>query len=90
MPPVVRSTSDAVPLVAVQRWSIELPATTVGSGGDTTPCEDTREDYGLPKTSTTKFCCSVWGFQVSLRKVQQGPAVTPVVTSPGSRNGALR
>ena len=29
------------PLVPVQRWSIELPATTVG------PCEDTREDFGL-------------------------------------------
>ena len=28
--------------------------------------------------------------QVSLRKVQQGPAVTSVITSPSSRNGALR
>ena len=33
------------PLVLVQRWSIELLATTVG-GGDATPCEDTREDLG--------------------------------------------
>ena len=30
MPPVVRRTSDISPLVPVQRWSIELPATTVG------------------------------------------------------------
>ena len=30
MPPVVRSTPDAVPLVPVQLQSMELPATTVG------------------------------------------------------------
>ena len=51
MPPVVRSTPDAVPLAPVQLQSMDQPQP-LGSGGDTTPCEDTREDHELSFNSS--------------------------------------
>ena len=44
----------------------------LGSGGDVSPCEDTREDFGLSflKLPATTCCCRV-AFNVSLRNVQQ-------------------
>ena len=60
MPPVVRRTSDAVPLVPVQRWSIELPATTVGERQRRRSLR--RHKGGLWTvflTSCHKCCCSV-------------------------------
>ena len=50
------------------------------------PVKTQGRDHELSFNSSYAVC----GFQVSLRKVQQGPTVTPVVTSPGSRNGTLR
>ena len=40
------------------------------SGGDTTPCEDTRRDMDCLLTAATKYCCRV-AFQVSLLRSPQ-------------------
>ena len=59
MPPAVRRKSD-IPLVPVQRWSIELPATTVGEWRRRHSLQ--RHKGGLwtvPLIPATTFCCRV-------------------------------
>ena len=60
----------------------------LGSGGDATPCEDTRGDHELLfyfLNLPHQVLLSVW-----VLSAEQGPTVTSVVTGPSSCKGALR
>ena len=83
----LRRLSDTVPLVLVQLQAMELPATTVGE--TPLPVKTQGRHHELPFSFDHRVLLQNVVFQVSLRKVQQGPGVTTVVTGPGTRNGAL-
>ena len=86
----LRRTTDTVPwsLYKCGPWSSRPQP--LECGGDTTPCEDTRGDRGLPFNFDHQVLLqSVDVLPVSLRKVPQIPTLTSVVTGPGSRNAAL-
>ena len=54
MPLVVRSASDILPCSLYSDGSLSSRPQPLGSGGDVTSCEGTREDFG-----PTTFCCRV-------------------------------
>ena len=80
MPLDVRRTPDTVPWSRYSHSPLSSRPHPLGSGGDTAPCEDTREDFGL------SFSCQrvllQGGFQVSLLRSPQTSPNTgiPVVT----------
>ena len=58
---LLRSTSDILPCYLYSDSPLSSRPQPMGSGGDATPCEDTREDFGLSFfTSSTTCCCRVF------------------------------